>query len=269
MPKINPQNKTVRELRGLHLFHAGWSNCSMRVRLSLEEKALPWTSHHLNTRTGQHITPEYFGINPKGLVPTLVHDGDVWTESADIIRYLDETYPEPSLVPSDNKSLAQLTEWMNLASTIHVAAVKTYIYSVRPKNKGRKTVAELERYRSLQTNEELLAFHSRNSSDAGFGAKDRSSAEHLLHAAFEKLDTRLGEDRWLAGDDFTLADITWVPLHYTLERAGFSFDQYVNVTNWANAIAMRSSFQTAVVRWFDGPPGELNSESLVSDGQDA
>ncbi|MEE8077993.1 MAG: glutathione S-transferase family protein [Pseudomonadales bacterium] len=254
MPKIKPQNKTVLELRGLHLYHAGWSNCSMRVRMTLEEKALPWTSHHLNIRSGEHITPDYFGINPNGLVPTLVHDGDVWIESDDIISYLDDAFPEPRLTPASDTQLVKLSEWMSLASAIHVIAVKTYIYSSGSNINRRKTAAELERYRKLQTNEELLAFHTRSSSEGGFTDKDRRNAEQLLHDAFSQLDTYLGEHRWLVGDDFTLADITWVPLHYTLERVGFSFDLHTNVKFWARAIAERPSFQKAVVGWFDGPP---------------
>ncbi|MFQ6006755.1 MAG: glutathione S-transferase family protein [Woeseia sp.] len=254
MPKIEPQNKTMVDLRGLHLYHAGWSNCSMRVRIILEEKALPWTSHHLDTRAGEHITAEYFAINPNGLVPTLVHDGDVWIESNDIIRYLDDSYPEPRLTPLRTTGLKKLAEWMSLASAIHVTAVKTYIYCSWPKNKRVKTAAQLERYRKLQTNEELLAFHTRSSSTEGISEDDRRNAEQLLHGAFSQLDSYLGEHRWLAGNDLTLADITWAPLHYTLERAGFSFKPYHNVVNWARAIAERPSFQNAVVKWFDGPP---------------
>ena len=254
MPKITPQNKTVLDLEGLHLYHAGWSNCSMRVRMTLEEKGLSWTSHHLDTRNGEHITPEYFGINPNGLVPTLVDDGDVWIESSDIIRYLDEIYPEPRLAPCDDAGLEKLSEWMSLASTIHVTAVKTYIYSSRAENKRRQTAAEFEKYRNLQTNKELLAFHTRSSSDIGFTDRDRRNAKQLLHDAFSRLDICLGEHRWLAGNDYSLADITWVPLHFTLERAGFAFDVYENVMTWALSIAARPSFKHAVVKWFDGPP---------------
>lgn len=221
--------------------------------MTLEEKNLPWISHHLNTRTGEHITPEYFGINPNGLVPALVHDGDVWIESCDIIRYLDDNFPQARLTPTDDKQLAELSEWLSLASKIHVSAVKTYIYASRPRGKRRKTSVELERYRKLQTNEELLAFHAKSSSDGGISEADRAEAEILLHDAFARLDARLDEHRWLVGDDFTLADITWIPLHYTLKRAGLSFSAHAHVMNWARAIADRRSFQKAVVEWFDGP----------------
>jgi len=255
MPKITPKNKTVLDLKGLHLYHAGWSNCSMRVRMTLEEKGLPWKSHHLDTRAGEHITPEYFGINPNGLVPTLVHDGDVWIESADIIRYLDDTFPEPRLTPSGDRELAQLSEWTNLASAIHVSAVKTYMYIAQSHKRRKKTAAELERYRELQSNEELLAFHATTSSEEGFTEEDRSNAVSLLHDAFSRIDAYLAEHLWLAGDEFSFADITWVPLYYTLERAGYSFDRYENVKNWTRAIAKRPSYKKAVLRWFDGPPG--------------
>lgn len=227
--------------------------------MTLEEKALPWISHHLNTLRGEHITPEYFGINPNGLVPTLVHDGDVWIESSDIIRYLDDIFPEPRLTPSGDAGLLQLSKWMSLASAIHVTAVKTYIYCSRPKNKRRKTAAELERYRKLQTNEELLAFHTRSSSDKGLSEADCRHAEQLLHEAFAQLDMQLKHHSWLAGDEFTLADITWVPLQYTLERSGFSFDRHANVKTWVRAIADRPSFQKAVVQWFNGPPETVAS----------
>lgn len=69
---VTPTNKSVTALDGMHLFHADISNCSMRVRMVLAEKELPWTSHHLDLRKKETVTPEYFGIHPKGLVPTLV-----------------------------------------------------------------------------------------------------------------------------------------------------------------------------------------------------
>lgn len=255
MPKITATNESVHELKGLHLYHAGWSNCSMRVRMTLEEKRLPWTSHHLDTRRGEHITPEYFGINPNGLVPALVHDGDVWIESADIIRYLDDIYPEPRLMPADEERAALVEEWRKLASEIHVKAVKTYIYASRPSgSRRRKTAEDMAYYRSLQTNEELLAFHEKDSSDEGITESDRAEAERLLHEAFARLDAVLGEQAWLAGNEFTLADITWLPLYYTLAKVGFPFDSHANVLAWAKMASDRPSYQKGIVDWFDGPP---------------
>ena len=89
MAVIEPKNKTVKDFEGLHLYHGNISNCSMRVRMTLEEKELNWVSHHIDLKKKENITDEYFGINPNGLVPTLIHDGVVHIESNDIIDYLD------------------------------------------------------------------------------------------------------------------------------------------------------------------------------------
>ncbi|MFT0771812.1 glutathione S-transferase N-terminal domain-containing protein [Psychrobacter aquimaris] len=45
MPMITPTNKSVTKFEGLHLYHAPFSNCAMRVRIALAEKQLEWTSH--------------------------------------------------------------------------------------------------------------------------------------------------------------------------------------------------------------------------------
>lgn len=255
MPRIPCRNSLVTTMRGLHLFHAGWSNCSMRVRMTLEEKGLPWTSHHLDTRKGEHITADFFSINPNGLVPVLVHDGQVWIESADIIEYLDETFDNPPLQPDDEDARQRMSAWLQLASELHVAGVKTYIYCSRPRRQSRESAAQLALYRSLQTNRTLLEFHTRNAADGGLGETACRSAERLLRTAFGDLDRRLAAHTWLAGDEFSLADIAWLPLHFTLQRAGFDAGAYTGVNRWAEAIAARPSFAKAVLDWYQGPPG--------------
>ena len=112
MAVIVPTNKSVESLEGLHLYHGGISNCSMRVRMTLIEKGLEWESHHLDLKKKENITDDYFGINPNGLVPTLVDNGVVHIESNDIIDYLDETYATPSLRAADND---EMMEWLHLA----------------------------------------------------------------------------------------------------------------------------------------------------------
>ena len=125
---VTPTNKAVTKFKGLHLYHSGISNCSMRVCMTLEEKKLSWVSHHLDLVKKEHITPEYFGINPNGVVPTLVHDGVVIIESDDIIDYLDKTFPEPPLRDLSVEGGQEMYHWMKKAVEIHVKAVKTYIY---------------------------------------------------------------------------------------------------------------------------------------------
>ena len=78
------------------------SSASYRVRIALNLKGLraEHLPHHL--RKGEQRDPAYLALNPQGLVPTLQDDsGAIITQSLAIIEWLDETHPEPPLLPND------------------------------------------------------------------------------------------------------------------------------------------------------------------------
>lgn len=261
MGEITPTNESVIELKGLHLYHAGVSNCSMRVRLALEEKGLPWTSHHVNILAKEHITPEYFGINPSGLVPTLVHDGRVIIESDDIIEYLDVTFPEPSLRPPEGPDREFMETWMRRATAIHLKAVKTHIYEKRIRGHMSQTAEQNEKYEKLQTNESLLEFHRKSNSDS-FTQQELDEAKAVLDECFADLEKTLATRDWLAGDSFSLADIAWVPLYFTMDvLAGYSFEGLSNVAAWAKRIEARPSYKRAVLDWWPEGMKPLRQQS--------
>ena len=76
----------VLDWKGVHLFHFPSSSCSQKTRIFLTEKGVEWEPHPINLMTHENFTDWYLGINPRGLVPALVHDGDVHIESNDIMR---------------------------------------------------------------------------------------------------------------------------------------------------------------------------------------
>lgn len=249
---ITPKNKAVTEHRGLHLYHFGHSNCSMRVRMTLEEKGLKWTSHHVNLHKGENVTSEYFGIHPKGLVPALVHDGVLIIESTDIIDYLDRNFPDPPLhPPSDRGQAGSVAHWLRAAADNHIH-VKTYMFAHRLGDIMAKSDVELSVYRELQDNDELLQFHEENSSPDGLSRERVSQSTQVLLDCFAEIDRTLEGKPWIIGDTFTLADITWIPLHVTLDKAGFPFHRYANVTRWKDAVRARPSFTRAVLDWTGG-----------------
>ena len=250
MPVIEPTNLAVLDLKGLHLYHSGVSNCAMRVRITLEEKGLFWESHHFNLMKKEHLTPEYFGINPKGLVPTLVHDGKVITESDDIIDYLDMTFSEPPLRPSEDSETDKMYEWLHRATSIHVKAVKTHIYNKRMAKSMAQDEVARRHYEDLQTDPELLEFH-RKSSSGGFSQAELDAAQATLDSCWDDLNAALGDKEWIAGGAFSLADIAWMPLHFTLrELGGYSFADRPNVEAWAKRIEGRASYRQAVLDWW-------------------
>ena len=86
------KEKNFPEFQGLHLWHAPMSSCSQRVRIALCIKKLSWISHPIKLDRGDHAKAEYLAINPKGLVPSLINDGEVITESIDILNYIEEVW---------------------------------------------------------------------------------------------------------------------------------------------------------------------------------
>jgi glutathione S-transferase len=220
----------------------------MRVRMTLEEKGLPWTSHHLDLRKAENATPEYFGIHPKGLVPALVHDGVVFIESTDIIDYLDQKYQDPPLRPTDSSEQERMLEWMQLAVDNHIH-VKAYMFSQQIGKRIAKTAEDLAAYRKLQKNAELLKFHEENSSAEGLSKERIATAAKVLQDCFTKIERTLDEHEWLAGNAFSLADITWVPLYVTLNNARYPFEAYPKIARWKDAVRARPSYQKAVLDW--------------------
>ena len=83
----------------IELYHATMSTCAQKVRMVLAEKQLDWQGHVLDLRASDQHQPDYLKLNPNGVVPTLVDDGQVVIESTVICEYLDDAYPEPSLKP--------------------------------------------------------------------------------------------------------------------------------------------------------------------------
>ena len=78
------------------------SSASYRVRIALNLKGLSADHLPYHLRKGEQRDPAYLAINPQGLVPTLQDDrGAIITQSLAIIEWLEETHPEPPLLPKD------------------------------------------------------------------------------------------------------------------------------------------------------------------------
>ena len=93
------------------LYHHGSSVCAAKVRLAMAEKDLEWNGVYIDILKGEQFDPEYLKLNPKGVVPTLVHDDLVIPDSTVIIEYLDQIAPDTSVHPKDPWSRAQVRYW--------------------------------------------------------------------------------------------------------------------------------------------------------------
>lgn len=173
----------MREPVILHGYYR--SSASFRVRIALNLKGIAYEDafHHL--RRGEQRTPAYLELNRQGLVPTLQVDGRVLVQSLAILDYLDETRPDPPLLPVDPAARARVRALAQIvACDIHP------IDNLRVLDHLRKTLRQPE--------DAIKRWYNRWIAD-GFGA-----IETMLSASSET-------GRFCHGDNVTMADICLVP----------------------------------------------------------
>ena len=90
----------------LQLYSYYRSSAAYRVRIALEIKQLSYQQLPINLLTGEHRQSKYLQTNPAGLVPALTSDEGKLTQSVAIIEYLEERYPQPSLLPQSAMNLS-------------------------------------------------------------------------------------------------------------------------------------------------------------------
>ena len=95
------QTKEVLNWKGFNLLHFAGSACSQKLRIFLNLKGIDWISHHIDLTKNEQFDSWYLGINPRGLVPTLVHNGNVHIESNDIMQYIESVNTDVVLFPNE------------------------------------------------------------------------------------------------------------------------------------------------------------------------
>jgi glutathione S-transferase len=196
----------------------------------------------VNLGRQQNLEDWYLKINPKGLVPALVDNGVAVTESNDILFYLEKKFPQPSFTPEDKTEQETMSDWVDLATKIHMKAIKTYVYGTL--GAGTKKRSDMARYAEIEPDKELEKFHQQALD--GFSREYLDTAVGLLKSVFARMEARLQDHAYLVGDQMSLADIAWVPQHVLLSRVGFDFSPYPSIPAWAERFSRRPAYQTAI-----------------------
>ncbi len=246
MPIREAEDPEIRSMTGIHLYHFFLSNCAQRVALALAEKGLDFEPHSVNLLARANTQDDYFRINPAGLVPALVHDGLVVTESIDILRYLEERFPALPLYPSDRAAKVEVDDWMDGATRNHNRVIKTYMYAVALG--GQKSPEEMQRYLEKQkADQDAAEFHRRAS--AGFSEAQVILAEADLFGFFDRLESTLADHSWLVADEYSYADIAWFVQYFLMSRTGvIDFRNYPGIGRWAAEITSREGFRRGIKR---------------------
>ena len=176
------------------------------------------------------MQPWFLGINPRGLVPVLVHDGAVHIESNDIIQYLERTFPTPRLIPAghENEVAALLRHEDDLHLDLRTLSFRFVFAPPGPP----KPAAALESYRAngsgtVQGTEDhekqiQIEFWQRAAKEGFTDERARASALKF-RAEFDALDKKLAQQPYLMGGDLSVLDIAWLIYAHRLSLAGYPF----------------------------------------------
>ena len=229
----------------LELYHAAISTCSQKVRLVLAEKELDWTGHAITFSRADHLTPEYLRLNPNGVVPTLVDDGDPIIESSVITEYLDEVFPAKPLRPAGAKTRARMRAWRQYIDEVPTPAIRpisfnTFFVPIWAK----MTEDEFHDYTERLP---LRKHFYRKMGRTGFSQADIAEATDRLIQTLDRMEETLKAGPWIMGEQYTLADVCLTPTVVRLNDCGLSrfWDDRPRVADWYERITARPNFAVA------------------------
>ena len=206
---------------GLVLYGYWRSSAAYRVRIALNLKGLSWENRpvHLVRDGGEQHAPDYAAMNPQELVPTMRDGARTFTQSLAIMEYLEETHPEPPLLPGDARSRARVR-----------ALAQAVACDIHP-------LGNLRVLQQLRT---------------AFGAQDeqvKAWMQHWIASGFSALEAMLARDhatgRYCHGDAPGLADACLVPQCYNARRWGVPLENYPVIRRIDAACGELDAFRTA------------------------
>ncbi len=244
------KTREVLGWKGVHVLHFMGSSCSQKLRVFLNLKGIDWQSHPIDLPTYENMQPWFLGINPRGLVPVLVHDGAVHIESNDIIQYLEQKFPSPRLIPAGHET--EVASLLHHEDDLHLdlrtlsfrfvfappgppkpaAALDSYVAN------GAGTVGGVaDREKQVQ-----IEFWQRAAKEGFTDERARASALRF-RAEFDALERRLAQQPYLMGESLSVLDIAWLIYEHRLSLAGYPFARlHPHVQAWADKLRAMPAF---------------------------
>lgn len=232
------------------LYHAWQSSASRRVRFALEEKQLPWVGIFVRLLKSEQNSPEYLRLNPNGVVPTLVLKGRPVIESTAINELLDDVYPEKPLRPRDPIERAVMRKWTYLADTVAIKGFQQLNWNrMMGPTASKWTDAELAAKVASTPMPERREQWRRVAREPYTAAEMMRAAEMLRHM-LGQMETDLARGPWLAGAEFSLADINMSPYAVRFDELaehGIGLREFPRVSDWWQRVQARPAFVRAKI----------------------
>ena len=238
------------------------SVCCHKVAITLAEKRIEAKIVNIALERQEQRQPWYLAINPLGMVPALVHDGRTIVHSTIMTEYLDDAFPEPPLMPTEPYWRARRRLWARrIDDGLHVPHIAAISF----------IVAFGGQFRARMNSKEKLDAYFDNIKDVRYRETIRSWYQSDLnsdllrqsllayHDFLHDMEATLRETPWLAGQDYSLADIDVIPYLWRLSnlQLDFLWAKLPGVTDWFKRVTTRPAFRTAIIdpalpEWIDG-----------------
>ena len=231
------------------LHHGLRSSASRRVRLCLEEKGLSYESHVVDMANQEHHSAEYLKINPLGVIPTLIHDGQPLHESGTICEYLDETFPDPPLRPNNPYQRALMRNWIRhidgLIGNLIIFNWRHHLQKTAEKWTDEELAAKLKNIPSKERQESWLRVARKPYTEEERGvARDK-----LVTQLLDRMEEALKPAGWLVGGVYSIADIAATPFVKRIDEEiapdEISEKKHPRVAQWWTKMQARPAFARA------------------------
>jgi len=220
------------------------SPCGEKVRFALAEKGLPFVDRHVDLGSKENLGSDFLRLNPKGLVPVLL-DGDiVVSDSTVILEYIEDRWPDRPLRPATPLERARMRRWTkHVDEVLHPAWPGiAWPILVRPKWQM-KSSQEVEAMLAALLDDKRRE-RQRRLFEQGLDSSEFQSSMSTFLGTCEEMETDLSTSSWLAGNAYSLADITLLAYFVAMEIFGFErvFTPFSRVRDWYASACARPCF---------------------------
>ena len=242
--------REILDWEGIHLFHFHGSSCSQKTRICFNLSHIDYTPHVVDLFKGENYTEYYLGINPRGLVPTLVYNGEVHIESNDIILFADENISNFKLVPQGSKG--EMLSRLEAEDDLHLDLRTITMRFTQPRGDKIRSDENLHNYQEfgsgtvggiLDINRDRELNFWREANDGGISDEAVKLSANKFKAELNQMDKHLKDNTYLLQDSLSVIDVAWVIYVNRLVFCGYPLERlHPNVAKWFWPLRKKEEF---------------------------
>ena len=247
------QTKEVLNWKGFNLLHFAGSACSQKLRIFLNLKEIDWISHHIDLTKNEQFDSWYMGINPRGLVPILIHNGNVYIESNDIMQYIESVNTDVVLFP--NEHINEIIESLEYEDSLHIDLRTLTFRFIVPHKLGKKDLKLLDEKENFKgtiqgdldrNKQKEIDFWKQHYKNGITDDQVIKSANNFI-VALDKLEKKLSENKYILNNNLSILDVAWFISINRIIIAGFPVKfNYPNIKAWFQMLSSDKRFSNEV-----------------------